>query len=268
MNGTPPDDPAAPPAAGSAPRVELGEAPRSEAAGPQMGFLDHLAELRRVLIHSFLAALAATILCWFWSDRLLDILIAPIAAHGVYFTAPNEAFMTRVKISLMVGLFVVLPFILYRVYGFIVPALYTRERRVVTPLLAATTLLFYLGVGFGFLVVIPQVIDFMLGYGTALMTPLIGVGAYFKFVTQTCLAFGLVFELPVVILFLTGIGLVDPKRLLRTWRYAVVLIVFAAAVLTPPDVISQIMMAAPILVLYMGSVLLSLLVSRRRRKQD
>jgi sec-independent protein translocase protein TatC len=235
--------------------------------GAQMGLLDHLGELRGVLVHSFFAALAASILCWFWSADLLDLLILPIRDQGVYFTAPNEAFLVRLKISVVVGLFVVAPFIFFKIYGFVLPGLYTRERRVVTPLLIATTALFYAGVAFAFLVVIPQVIKFLLGFGTAVMEPLIGVGPYFNFVARLCLAFGLVFELPLLVLFLSVLGIVNPVILLRAWRYAIIVIAFMAAVLTPPDVISQVMMAGPVLLLYLGSVLVSIAVTRRRRRR-
>jgi sec-independent protein translocase protein TatC len=242
------------------------ETPKSD--DDRMGLLDHLGELRGVLVHSSIAALVATILCWFWSADLLDILIRPIKDQGIYFTAPNEAFLTRLKLSAVVGLFVVAPFIFFKIYGFVLPGLYKRERRVVTPLLLATTALFYTGVGFAFLVVIPQVITFLLSFGTEAMEPLIGVGPYFNFVARLCLAFGLVFELPLLVLFLSVIGIVNPRMLLRTWRYAIIIIVSLSAVLTPPDVISQVMMAGPVLVLYIGSVLISIAVTRGRRKKE
>ena len=244
------------------------EADDDEGPAGQMGLLDHLGELRSVMIHSFFAALAATILCWFWSADLLDLLIRPIRDQGVYFTAPNEAFLVRLKISAVVGLFVVAPFIFFKIYGFILPGLYSKERRVITPLLLATTGLFYTGVAFAFLVVIPQVIDFLMSFGTAVMEPLIGVGPYFNFVTRLCLAFGLVFELPLLVLFLSVIGIVNPVILLKAWRYAIIVIVVMAAVLTPPDVISQVMMAGPVLLLYIGSVLISIAVTRKRRKNE
>lgn len=234
----------------------------------RMGLLDHLGELRSVMIHSSLAALAATILCWFWSADLLDVMILPIRDQGVYFNAPNEAFLTRLKLSAVVGLFVVAPFIFFRIYGFILPGLYRRERKVVTPLLVATTALFYTGVAFAFLVVIPQVMTFLLSFGTEVMEPLIGVGAYFSFVTRLCLAFGLVFELPLLVFFLSVIGVVNPRMLLRTWRFAIIIIALVSALLTPPDVISQLMMAGPVIVLYIGSVLVSILATSRQRKRD
>jgi len=196
------------------------------------------------------------------------MMIRPIRDQGIYFTAPNEAFMTRLKLSGAVGLFVVAPFIFFKIYGFILPGLYQRERRMVTPLLLSTTALFYLGVSFAFLVVIPQVISFLLGFGTDALEPLIGVGPYFNFVAHLCLAFGLVFELPLLILFLSILGIVNPRMLLRAWRFAIIIIALLSAVLTPPDVISQVMMAGPVLVLYLGSVLVSIAVTGRREKKE
>ena len=233
-----------------------------------MTFLDHLEELRRVLIHSAIAAAAAAVLCWFWSGLLLDILVRPLAEYGVYFTRPNEAFVTRLKLAGACGLFLVLPFILWKVYGFVLPGLYGRERKVVTPLLIASTLLFYLGVAFSYLVVCPVVVRFLMSFGTAIMQPLIGIGPYFSFVAQLSLAFGLVFELPVLVFFLSVAGIVDPRLLLRGWRWALLVIAVVSAILTPPDIFSQLAMAIPVALLYITSVLVAIAVTRRRRARE
>jgi len=247
-----------------------GEAPSPPGATADdpaaMSFLDHLDELRSVLVHSLIAAAVATILCWFWSASLLDLLVRPIQEHGIYFTAPNEAFLTRLKLAAIVGVFLVLPFILFRVYGFVLPGLYGKERRVITPLLVSTTLLFYLGVAFSFLVVTPAVVTFLLSFGTSLMQPLIGIGPYFAFVARLSLAFGLIFELPVLVFFLSVIGVVDPRWLLKTWRYALVVIVTLSAILTPPDIFSQLAMAGPVTLLYICSVLVAMAATRKRRQ--
>lgn len=233
-----------------------------------MGILDHLDDLRSTLMHSLIAAGVAAIICWFISARLLDLMIIPIKEYGVYFTAPNEAFITRLKLAGVMGLFVVAPFIFFRFYMFILPGLHRREKRVVTPLLIATTALFYSGVAFSYLVVIPQIIPFFMSFGTEILSPLIGIGQYFSLVFRLCLAFGLVFQLPLLVLFLSAIGIVNPRMLLRTWRVAILVIFVLAAVLTPPDIISQMMMAGPVLVLYISSVLVAMVVTRRKRKED
>lgn len=243
--------------------------PPAESSGEkELSFLEHLEELRSTLVQSLIAAVAATILCWFVSSEMLDLLVAPIKDQGVFFSAPNEAFLVRLKLAGAMGLFVVAPFIFFRMYMFILPGLYSQEKRVVTPLMLATTVLFYTGVSFGFLVVIPQVMVFLMSFGTAYLSPLIGIGAYFAFVSKLCLAFGLVFQLPLLVLFLSFIGVLDPRVLLRTWRYAILAIFTLSAFLTPPDVISQVMMAGPVLILYWSSVLVAFIVTRNRRKED
>jgi sec-independent protein translocase protein TatC len=234
----------------------------------KMGLLDHLDDLRSVLIQTFAAGLAASVLCWFWSASLLDLLVTPVKDQGVFFTAPNEAFLVRVKISMAVGIFIVAPFIFFRFYGFVLPGLYQKEKKVITPLLIATTALFYTGVAFAFMIVVPQVWEFLRSFGTDFLEPLIGVGAYFSFVSRMCLAFGIVFELPLVVLFLSVLGIVNPRMLLRTWRFALVLIALLSAFLTPPDVISQLMMAGPVVILYLGSVLVAIVITRRKDKED
>jgi sec-independent protein translocase protein TatC len=232
-----------------------------------LSFLDHLDDLRRVLIHSLIAMAVGAVVCWFWSAQLLDLLVRPLRETGVYFTAPNEAFIIRLKLAGMAGLFLVLPIILWKVYGFILPGLYDRERKMVTPLLVSTTLLFYTGAAFSFVVVSPAVVTFLLSFGTAIMEPLISIGPYFDFVSRLSLAFGLVFELPVLVFFLSVIGVVDPRMLLRTWRYALLVIVVCAAVLTPPDIFSQLAMAIPVSLLYIISVLVAIVATRRRRAE-
>lgn len=245
-----------------------GEADEPAGDDDGMSFLDHLDELRTVIIRSSLAAIAAAVLCWFWSADLLDLLVRPLAGTGVYFTAPNEAFLVRLKLAGIVGVFLVLPFILWQIYGFVLPGLYRTERRVVTPLIVATTLLFYLGVVFSFLVVSPMVIRFLMSFGTEIMQPLIGVGNYFAFVARLSLAFGLIFELPVLVFFLSVAGILEPRMLLRTWRYALVIIVILAAVLTPPDIFSQVAMAIPVSILYLASILAAMAATRGRDRDE
>ncbi|MBK9303021.1 MAG: twin-arginine translocase subunit TatC [bacterium] len=236
--------------------------------GGQMTLLDHLDELRTVLLQSLLVAAAAAVGGWFVSQRLLDLIVAPMTAAGqqVYFSQPMEAFMTRMKVAGLAGLFVVLPFVLLRVYRFVAPGLYPRERRLVTPMLLAAVAMFYAGTVFAFCVMIPLVVQFMLSYATETMRPLISVGAYFNFVAQTCLAFGLAFELPIVVVLLSAVGLVSARTLLSGWRYAAVIVVVVSAVLTPPDVMSQLLMAVPVMGLYLLSVATALLLERGRRR--
>jgi sec-independent protein translocase protein TatC len=184
----------------------------------EMSFLEHLDDLRGVLIQSAIVYLLAMIGCWFFSGRIIDFLINDLTIKHLIFYAPTEAFMARIKISLVLGLLVAYPFILFRIWSFVSPALFERERSVVWPFIIAASLLFYVGVAFAYLILIPIVLNFLIGFGTENLTPMISVTAYFAFVVRLCLVFGLVFQLPIIVFVLSLIGVVTPKFLLRQWR--------------------------------------------------
>jgi sec-independent protein translocase protein TatC len=235
----------------------------------EMGFLDHLEELRRTLFWVIGTVMVATIVTWFFSGQIVDLLLRPAREAGqetLYFHAPMEAFLLKLKASLVVGVLVGFPLILYRIYMFVLPGLLPKEKRVVTPLLLAATLLFYVGVLFCFLILLPMVIRFALGFATESMQPWLTVDAYFGMTARLCLAFGLLFELPMVVFALTWARVVQPKTLLKGWRWALVTILAASAILTPPDIISQVMLAGPVMLLYLASVLVSMIVRRNEEK--
>jgi sec-independent protein translocase protein TatC len=234
----------------------------------EMSFLEHLEDLRGVLIQSVLVFLLFMIVCWFFSARIIDFLIVDLSVENLIFYAPADAFMARVKISLVLGLLCAYPFILFRVWSFVSPALFNRERRKVYPFLLTASLLFYAGVAFAYLILIPITLDFLLGFGTDKLEPMISVTSYFGFVARLCFTFGLVFQLPVIVFVLSLMGIVTPRFLLSQWRYAVLIIFVASAILTPPDPASQVLMALPIVFLYIGSVLAAYVTIRRRKKDD
>ena len=234
----------------------------------EMTFLEHLEELRGVLIHAFFGVLIPSMVAWFFSGRLVDMLITDLAGQNLNFFAPSEAFMVRMKVSFVVGAMAAAPYILYRVWAFVSPALFERERRRILPVAIASTFLFYAGVVFCYLVLIPVIMQFLLGFGTARMNPVISVRAYFALVARMCFTFGAVFQLPIVVLLLSLMGLVSPQLLLAQWRWAITAIFVIAAVLTPPDPVSQVFMAVPLVVLYIGSVLVSVVAVRRRRDDE
>jgi sec-independent protein translocase protein TatC len=157
------------------------------------------------------------------------------------------------------------PYVLYRVWSFVAPGLFSKERRRVYPLLLASSILFYVGVGFCYLVLIPIVLRFLLGFGTEFLNPLLSIGAYFAFVARLSFTFGLVFQLPVVVLVLSAMGLVTPGFLLRQWRYGILIIFVGSAVLTPPDAVSLLLMALPIILLYIVSILVAMVMVRKKR---
>jgi len=229
-----------------------------------MSFLDHLDELRAVLIQSILAVVFASVVCWFFSGSILEILLMDLPLDSLYFHSPLEAFMTRLKISVILGIMIAFPFVLFKVWSFISPGLFTNERKKIYPLVITSSVLFYTGVIFCYVLLIPSVIRFLLSFGTEHLNPLLSVSSYFAFIARLCFAFGLVFQIPVAVFILSVAGLVSPGFLLKQWRYAVVLTFVVAAVLTPPDVISQVMMAVPIVLLYIGSVLVAYITVKKK----
>jgi sec-independent protein translocase protein TatC len=231
----------------------------------EMSFFGHLDELRRVLVQSSVAFAGAMVVCWFFSGRLLDFLTQPLPVESLYFTNPTEAFMVRVRISLVAGLMLAFPFILFRVWAFVAPGLFQRERKKILPFVVTSSILFYGGVVFCFFILIPIVLEFLLSYGTPRLNPLISVESYFAFVARLSFAFGIVFQLPVIVLLLSGLGIVTPHWLLRQWRVGVLAIFIASAILTPPDAVSMVAMALPVLALYAASIIVALITVRRKR---
>jgi sec-independent protein translocase protein TatC len=233
----------------------------------EMSVLEHIAELRTTIAWALAFAVVATVVAWFFSDAIVNTLLDPAIEAGqeaLFFSAPMEAFMLKMKASTVIGLFAVLPLILYKLYAFVLPGLKPGERRIVTPMLVATTVLFYIGVAFCFFILMPMIIRFAIGFATPRLRPWLTADAYFALASRLCLAFGLLFELPMVVFALSWAGVVKPRTLLRTWRYALVIILVVSAVLTPPDVISQVMLAGPVMLLYLGSVLVAMVVRRKR----
>jgi sec-independent protein translocase protein TatC len=244
------------------------ESAKSKELLREMSFLEHLDDLRGVLIHSLLAFLITSIVAWFFSARILDLLVSDLPVEHLNFFAPAEAFMARLKMSFVVGGMAAFPYIAVRVWKFVAPALFDRERRRIAPLAATSSLLFYTGVLFCYIVLIPVVLEFLLGFGTEKLEPLLSVGAYFAMVARLCFTFGIVFQLPIIVLVLSLTGLVTPGLLLRQWRYAFLIIFVVAAILTPPDPASQVLMALPVILLYIGSVLVAHIAVKRREAAD
>ena len=233
-----------------------------------MPFLEHLVELRSVITASVVLFLGLAIGYWCFTGPILEWIVKAAPVEHLVFNAPAEAFMVRNKLSLILGGLTAFPYIVYRVWRFVMPGLFRRERRKVMPIAVWSMFLFYAGVIFCYFVMIPGVVRFLIGYGTAHVQPLITVGAYFDTVSQLCLVMGLVFQLPIVMFLLSAAGLVPASLFMRQWRFAIVIIFIVSAIATPPDVLSQALMAIPLCILYIGSALTALIVSRRREKKN
>ncbi|MFQ5511772.1 MAG: twin-arginine translocase subunit TatC [Candidatus Krumholzibacteriia bacterium] len=233
-----------------------------------MSFFDHLEDLRGVIIQSLVAIFLLTVACWFLSGRILDLLIKDLPVQSLYFSSPLGAFTIRLRISLVLGVVIAFPFVLYKVWSFVAPGLFSVERRRVYPLVISSATLFYIGILFCYAILIPFVLKFLLSFGTDNLNPLLSVSAYFAFVARLCFTFGIVFQIPIVVLVLSSLGLVTPRWLLKQWRYGVIIIFTGSAILTPPDIVSQLMMALPILLLYIGSILVAFVVVRRKSERQ
>ncbi len=240
----------------------------NDAPHGEMSFLGHLEELRSVLIRSAVVFVVLSIVCWFFSGRVLNLLIHDLPVESLYFSTPIEAFMVRMKISFVVGAMLAFPYILFKVWGFVAPGLFQLEKKRIYPLVFAGSVLFYVGVLFCYVILIPTVLKFLLSFGTEFVNPLLSVHSYFAFVARLCFTFGLVFQIPIIVLLASMIGIVTPGWLLKQWRYGVIIVFVGAAVLTPPDVVSLMIMALPVLGLYIASILVAWVVVRKKKSDD
>jgi sec-independent protein translocase protein TatC len=234
----------------------------------EMRLLDHLEELRSTAVWAVIAWIGASVVLWFFSRPILDFLITTLPVKNLYFYSPVEAFMIRMKLSFLFGFLVAFPYIFFRVWRFISPGLFVRERHLVLPMIVSSIVLFYGGIVFAYFAMMPVVINFFVRFGSNYVTPLLSVDRYFTFVGKLCLAFGAVFQFPLVVIVLSSVGIVSARTMLRQWRWVIIMIFVVSAVLTPPDPISQLVMAFPLCFLYIGSTVIALILERRRRRAE
>jgi sec-independent protein translocase protein TatC len=233
-----------------------------------MPFLHHLEELRSVLMHTVVATATGGIIGWLLAPRVLEDVIRRTVRQAVVLS-PVEAFNERFKLALILGLSLALPYVFYRIWNFIVPGLLKRERSLILPMALGSMVMFALGAWAAYGYVVPLVIQVLSGFMTPSMKAEIRLGSLLSFVYNIAFACGLVFQLPLVTMTLTAMGLVTPRFLLRQWRYAIVAAFLVTAIITPGDVVTaQIIMGIPMTALYFISVGLSYLVARRRRGAD
>jgi sec-independent protein translocase protein TatC len=228
----------------------------------------HLQELRKRLILSFVAVAGGFALCYTFAEKIFDILAAPLlemmpTGGSLIFTSVAEAFFTYMKVAFISGLILASPFVLYQIWAFVAPGLYRHEKKYVVPFVLAGSFFFAIGILFAYYVALPVGFKFLLGFATDFIKPLPSMKEYLSFSIKFLLAFGLVFEFPVVLVLLARIGVVDAKTLARQRKYAILLIFIFAAILTPPDIISQLIVALPMIGLYELSILLSKLFGKK-----
>ena len=236
--------------------------------GHEDSFMSHLIELRDRLIRALLAILIVFVCLFPWAKELYNLLAQPLLASlpqggQMIATVVVGVFLVPMKVALMVAFLIALPYVLYQVWAFVAPGLYAHEKRLALPLVAASVVLFFVGMAFAYFLVFPTVFGFMAKIapeGVAWMTD---IEKYLSFVLSTFVAFGVTFEVPVIVVVLVGIGVVDIAKLKEIRPYVIVGAFVIGAIFTPPDVISQLMLAIPLCLLYELGILLARFAGRR-----
>jgi len=246
---------------------------RKEKKSPDgMTFLEHLDELRKRLFYTFIVVIGAVIPAWFFSKPIYRIIAHPVTqflpeGKKLAFTSLTSPFMLYIKVSFLAAILATAPFIFFQLWMFIAPGLYQREKKHVIPFVFFTSFFFMAGAVFAYFVVFPFACNFFLGLG-ADFDPVITVDQYFSLALRVILGIALVFELPTLAFFLARIGLITAKMMIKYFKYAVLVVFIIAAIITPtPDMVTQSIIAIPMLALYGLSILIALMVGKSREKE-
>ena len=239
----------------------------------KLPFTIHLEELRRRLITAFAAVGVGFVASYAFKEKLFDILTAPLISvmkpgETLIYTNLPEAFFTFLKAAFISGIMLASPVIIYQFWMFIAPGLYQKEKRMLIPVVVLSTICFLGGALFGYFIVFPFGFKFFLGFASETIRPLPSMKEYLSFSSKLLLAFGLVFELPLVITFLAKLGIVSVEFLKKNRKYALLLFFAGAAILTPPDVITQVMMAMPMMLLYEISILGARIFGKKKAETE
>ena len=236
-------------------------------------FIEHLEELRKRLIIALIAVGIGFLISYIFAKEIFQLLMIPLIKvlppeASMIFTSLPEAFFTYLKVALLAGIFAASPVILYQIWLFVAPALYSHEKRYAIPFVIFSTLFFVGGASFGYFIVFPFGFKFFMGFATEFIQPAPKLKEYLSFCSMLLLTFGLIFELPLFIFFLSKLGVVDAPMLARNWKYVTLGTFAFAAILTPPDVITQLMMAGPLLILYALSILVAKIFGKKKESKE
>ena len=225
----------------------------------KMPFMLHLEELKTRLTRVLIAVGICFIICYFVKEQLFKVLTLPLVAvlpenSSMIFTSLPEAFFTYLKVSFFASIFLASPYILYQIWKFMSPGLYKSEKKYVVPFVTFSTIFFLGGSLFAYYVVFPFGFKFFIGFGNDVIRPMLSLREYLSFTMKLLIAFGVIFELPIFMFFLAKIGMVDSRTLVKKRKYAILLVFVVAALFTPPDIVTQGLMALPLMLLYEISI--------------
>ena len=241
---------------------------------PTMGFLDHLEELRKRVVYSIIAVGVGFGVCWWKVERIYDFMQRPIIdvlhqhhlPEHLGYLNPTDPFNLYLKVAALAGLFLTSPFVLYQVWMFISPGLYRNEKKYVVPFMVSTILLFLSGGYFGYRIVYPRALGFLIDIGKQFQ-PMITIGEYTQLFLSIVLGMGLIFEMPILVFFLALMGIMSPEFMVKNFRYSILVIFIIAAIVTPtPDIVNMCVFAAPMIVLYGLSIGVAYLVHPKQRE--
>ena len=240
-----------------------------------MPFMQHLEDLRSCLVRSFIAWVIAFVASYTFADEIFAFISDPVRrdlpeGSSMVFISATEPFFTYLKIGALAGVVFALPVILWQLWAFIAPGLYKHEKRYAIPFVLASCICFACGTYFGFTFVFPTIFNFLVTFGTSSgdLQAMLSIGAYLSLASKLLLAFGLVFELPIIIFFLARLGVVDHLWLRRNRKYALLMAFVIGAVLTPPDVLSQTALAIPFIILYEVGIIVARLFGKAREEDE
>jgi len=254
------------------------EAAADKDPGGRMSFFEHLVELRTRLIHAAIAIVLGTGIGLLFSKHFISFIVQPMhlalrsagLADNLYYTSPAGYVSLVINLGLYLGIAIAMPYVLYQVWLFVAPGLFKHERNAVAGFIISSMFLFLCGVAFAYFIMLPTTLKFLINFANeGPIKPLISINEYFDLTLMILLGLGVVFELPVLIFILSLFGIVTPKFLLKNFRYAMVIITVAAAIITPtPDATTMLVFMAPMILLYFLGVLVSYVVLRRKQAAD
>lgn len=234
----------------------------------RLTLVEHLGELRKRLIISCIAIVLGSVVCYQYIDKIIKLVVKPAKGLDFIYLSPPELFIAYVKISLILGLVLALPVVLFQIWKFIKPGLKENEKKYVLIAMFMGIVFLVMGIMFAYYIIIPMTIQFFIKMSADQIEPLFSFANYLSFIGSLLLSFGLVFELPLIVILLSQLGLVAPNTFKKYRKLVILGIFIVAAILTPPDIISQSLMAIPMVLLYEFSIVISSIIYRKKKNQE